>query len=91
LVIETIFAALGLIAGIAILAYSSDKAVEHSVNIASRMGVSPLMIDLIIVSLGTDLPEIFNSIISSAIGHGNINVGDSFGSVLTQITLILGL
>lgn len=86
-----ILAALGLLAGIALLAYSSDKAVEHSASLASRLGISPLMIGLVIVSLGTDLPEIFNSIISSAIGHGNINVGDSLGSVLAQITLVLGI
>jgi len=49
------------------------------------------MIGLIVVSLGTDLPEIVNSITSSAMGHGDINVGDSFGSVLVQITLVLGL
>lgn len=91
LLIYIIYAVLGLIGGIALLAYSSDKAVEHSISIASRLGVSPLMIGLVIVSLGTDLPEISNSIISSAIGHGDISVGDSFGSVLTQITLVLGL
>lgn len=91
LLIYIIYAVLGLIAGIALLAYSSDKAVEHSISIASRLGISPIMIGLLIVSLGTDLPEISNSIISSAIGHGDINVGDSFGSVLTQVTLILGL
>ena len=89
--INIIFAVLALFAGVALLAYSSDKSVEHSVNIASSLGVSPLMIGLIIVSVGTDLPEIFNSIIASAIGHGDINVGDSFGSILTQITLVLGL
>lgn len=43
------------------------------------------------MSLGTDFPEIVNSIISSALGHVDINVGDSFGSVLTQMTLVLGL
>jgi cation:H+ antiporter len=91
LIIGIIFAVLALFAGVALLAYSSDKSVEHSENIASSLGVSPLMIGLVIVSIGTDLPEIFNSIISSAIGHGDINVGDSFGSVLTQITLVLGL
>jgi len=80
-----------LIFGIAILAFSAEKAVEHSVNIASALGMSPLMIGLLIVSLGTDFPEITNSIVSSALGHGNINVGDSFGSVLAQMTLILGL
>jgi cation:H+ antiporter len=49
------------------------------------------LIGLIVVSVGTDIPEIFNSIVSSAIGHGDINVGDSFGSILAQITLIIGL
>lgn len=80
-----------LIGGIALLAYSSDKAVEHSVHIASGLGVSPFIIGLFIVSLGTDLPEILNSVISSGVGHGDINVGDSFGSVLAQMTLVLGL
>ena len=91
LLVYIVYAILGLIGGIALLAYSSDKAVEHSISIASRLRVSPFMIGLVIVSLGTDLPEISNSIISSAIGHADINVGDSFGSILTQITLVLGL
>ena len=80
-----------LIFGIFLLAFSAEKAVENSVSVASALGMSPLMIGLIIVSLGTDFPEIANSIFSSALGHGDINVGDSFGSVLAQMTLILGL
>ena len=82
---------LALIAGLALLAFSSDTAVEHSVSIASALGASPLMIGLVLVSIGTDLPEVANSIISSTAGHGDINVGDSLGSVLAQITLVLGL
>ncbi|MCD6504140.1 sodium:calcium antiporter [Candidatus Bathyarchaeota archaeon] len=70
---------------------SSDKAVEHSIVVAYSLGVSPLLVGLILVSFGTDLPEIVNSIIASSLGHGNINVGDSIGSVLTQLTLVLGL
>lgn len=80
-----------LIAGIFVLAFSAEKAVEHSTKIAFALGISPLMIGLLVVSLGTDFPEIMNSFISSALGHGDINVGDSFGSVLTQMTLVLGL
>ena len=91
MVFETVIAVAVLIIGIAIMTYSSDKAVEHSVIIASASRVSPLMIGLILVSLGTDLPEIANSIASSALGHGDINVGDSLGSVLTQMTLVFGL
>lgn len=85
------FAIAVLISGIVLLNISSDKAVEHSIHCASALGISSLMIGLILVSVGTDLPEIANSIISCASGHGDIDVGDSLGSVLTQITLVLGL
>jgi len=90
-VLELILALAGLIAGLALMTYSSDKAVEHSVKIASALGASSLMIGLILVSIGTDLPEIVNSIVSCAVGHADIDVGDSLGSTLTQITLVLGL
>jgi len=73
------------------MTYSSDKAVEHSVKIASALRISPLVIGLILVSIGTDLPEIVNSIISCAVGHADIELGDSLGSVLTQMTLVIGL
>jgi cation:H+ antiporter len=80
-----------LVAGLVLLVFSSDTAVEHSVDIASALGASPLIIGLVLVSIGTDLPEVVNSIMASQIGHGDINVGDSLGSILAQITLVLGL
>ena len=91
MVVEIALAVAVLIIGIVLMAYSSEKAVGHSIRIATALRVSPLVIGLILVSIGTDLPEIVNSITSSAIGHGDINVGDSLGSALTQMTLILGL
>jgi cation:H+ antiporter len=90
-VLEVILGLAGLIAGLALLAYSGDKAVEHSSIIALQLGIPPLMIGLLLVSLGTDLPEIVNSIVSSALNHGDINVGDSLGSALAQMSLVLGL
>ncbi len=89
--LQAIVAVVGLIIGLAVLALSSDKAVTHSLKIASAWGVSPLMMGLLLGSVGTDLPEIANSITACAMGHGDIDVGDSLGSVLTQITLVLGL
>jgi len=91
MIFEAIVAILVLIVGLALLVFSSDKAVKHSISIASALGASPLMIGLILVSIGTDLPEVANSIIASTAGHGDINVGDSLGSILAQITLVLGL
>ena len=86
-----IFPVAVLVAGLVLLIISSDKAVEHSVFFASALGISPLIIGLVLVSIGTDLPEISNSIISCWSGHGDIDLGDSFGSILSQITLVLGI
>jgi cation:H+ antiporter len=91
LVLGILFPVAVLVAGIVLLTISSDKAVEHSVFLASALGISSLMIGLVLASVGTDLPEIANSIVSCWSGRGDIDLGDSIGSVLTQITLILGL
>ena len=91
LVFDIVFTLAVLVSGIVLLNIASDKAVEHSVHVASALGISSLMIGLVLVSIGTDLPEIANSIVSCSSGHGDIDVGDSIGSILTQITLVLGL
>ncbi|OGO04729.1 MAG: hypothetical protein A2Y73_07090 [Chloroflexi bacterium RBG_13_56_8] len=80
-----------LVLGIGVLTLCSDRAVDSSVRIALRLGVSPLMTGLVLVSLGTDFPEIVNSIVACAAGHANVALGDALGSVLAQITLVLGL
>ena len=89
--LEIILAVLVLAGGLILIIFSSMKAVRHSVILAAALGVSPLIIGVTIVSIGTDIPEILNSIISSFLGHGDINVGDSVGSDLTQLTLVFGL
>lgn len=91
LAVEIVFPLAVLISGIVLLVLSSEKAVEHSIYFASTFGISSLMIGLVLASVGTDLPEMANSIVSCWRGHGDIDLGDSIGSVLTQITLILGL
>ena len=90
MVFGIIGAFIAFFSGLTLLVFSSDKAVKHSIAIASALKISPLIIGLTLVSLGTDLPEIINSIISCAMGHGDVNLGDSIGSVLSQLTLIFG-
>ena len=88
---EIILAILGLIGGLTLIVFSSLHAVKHSAILAAALGVSPLIIGVTLVSIGTDISEIFNSIISCSLGHGDIDVGDSVGSSLTQLTLVFGL
>jgi cation:H+ antiporter len=80
-----------LVIGIILMTFASDKAVEHSIFCASIFGMSQFMIGFVLVSIGTDLPEIVNSIVSCYLGHADVDAGDSIGSVLTQLTLILGI
>ncbi len=89
--LQIILAFFVLVGGIALIIFSSLKAVKHSAILAAALGVSPLIIGVTLVSIGTDISEIFNSIISCSLGHGDIDVGDSVGSDLTQLTLIFGL
>ncbi|MGB5911435.1 MAG: sodium:calcium antiporter [Promethearchaeia archaeon] len=89
--IEIVLAIFMLIGGLALIIFCSIKAVKHSAILAAALGVSPLVIGVTLVSIGTDIPEIFNSIISCALGHGDIDVGDSIGSNLTQLTLVFGI
>ncbi len=89
--INLILAIFILIGGIVLVIFSSKYAVKHSALLATALGISPLIIGVTLVSIGTDISEIFNSIISCSLGHGDIDVGDSVGSDLTQLTLIFGL
>lgn len=75
--------------GVAILA--SRRAVEHASALAFGLKVPPFLIGATLLAIGTDLPEIANSIIASVTDHGDLNVGDSIGSTITQVTLVLGL
>jgi cation:H+ antiporter len=84
-------AVLGLLAGGLILIVSSEKAVDQLIKLAKILGLNVFTIGFVVASIGSDLPEIMNSLISSYLGHGDITIGDSYGSVLTQISLILGL
>ncbi|MDH3494738.1 MAG: hypothetical protein OEM82_14385, partial [Acidobacteriota bacterium] len=79
------------IAGAALTLIASRRAVRYASLLAQGLSLPPFLIGITIVSVGTDIPEIANSIVASLAGHGDLNVGDSVGSVMTQITLIFGL
>ena len=82
---------LTIIAGLALAAIASRRALVHISAIAAGSRIPRFFLGITLVALGTDLPEIANSIASSVSGHGDLNVGDSIGSATAQITIILGL
>jgi cation:H+ antiporter len=77
--------------GLWLLAFSSDKSIDVAARLAATANIPPLLIGIVVLSMGTSLPEISNSLISTLSGHPEMNVGDTFGSALSQITLIMGV
>jgi cation:H+ antiporter len=80
-----------LVVGLAAALAASELAVSYTRALAVGLGAPPFVVGVVLVALGTDLPEIANSIASHLQGEGDVNVGDSIGSTLTQYTFVLGL
>jgi cation:H+ antiporter len=80
-----------LLVGLAAALAASDLAVSYTRALAAGLGAPPFVVGVVLVAVGTDLPEIANSIASHLQGEGDVNVGDSIGSTLTQYTFVLGL
>jgi cation:H+ antiporter len=79
------------VGGLAVALVASDRAVAYTRALAASLGAPPFIVGVVLVSIGTDLPELANSIAAHAEGEGDVNVGDSVGSTLTQYTFVLGL
>lgn len=80
-----------LLAGLILLVVAADKFVSGTASIARNLGVSPLLIGLTIVGLGTSAPEILVSAIASLQGNSGLAVGNALGSNIANIGLILGV
>lgn len=81
---------LAMLAGFAGMVLASQRAVDSATALAASTNLPPFFVGMTLLAIGTDLPEIANSIVASITDHGDVNVGDSVGSVATQATLILG-
>jgi cation:H+ antiporter len=89
--LETTAAVAAVAVGFTIAVIASRRAVTDAAKLASGTRIPRFAIGFTLLAIGTDLPEIANSIVSSLSGHGDLNVGDSVGSAATQVTLVLGL
>ncbi len=85
------FALIMLIAGLAILIKGADLLVDGAVAVAERFGVSPLVIGLTIVAMGTSAPEVATSIGAALKDAGDTAIGNVYGSNIANLALVGGL
>jgi cation:H+ antiporter len=89
---NTIWAVFLLAAGLAILCKCADYLVAGAVGLARRLGLSPLLIGLTIVAMGTSAPEVATSIADVLRpAGGDIALGNVYGSNIANLALVGGL
>jgi cation:H+ antiporter len=77
--------------GLVLLLGGGEALVKGSVAVATRMGVSPLLIGLTLVGFGTSTPELVASLEAALGGVPGIAIGNVVGSNIANILLILGV
>lgn len=80
-----------LVVGFVLLIKGADWFVDSASAMAKKLRISPIIIGMTIVSLGTSAPEVVVSIIASLEGNGDMVAGNIVGSNIANVTMILGL
>jgi len=79
-----------LLAGFVLLSVGGDLLVRGSVGAARALGVSPLIIGITLVGVGTSMPELVTCVQAVYAGAPGIAVGNVVGSNIANVLLILG-
>lgn len=76
---------------VGLLLLSAQGIVFSSTYLAQAMGISLFIIGIIVVALGTNLPELVFSIKAVRAGHKEMALGDLMGAVAVNSSLVLGI
>jgi len=80
-----------LLLGLVLLIAGGDLLVREAVRIAERLRLSPMLIGLTVVGMGTSMPELAASVKASFAGSPGIAIGNIVGSNMANALLILGI
>jgi cation:H+ antiporter len=86
-----VIAAISFIAGLIALIIGGETIVRAGSKLAARIGVSPMIIGLTVVSLGTSAPEMAISINAALRGNGELAIANITGTNTLTLLLILGI
>jgi len=88
---NSIVQAFKLISWLGVLGVSALMLVNLAVKVSGSLGVSSFWIGLIVLAIGTTLPELVLTIVASEKREISLILGDILGSVVINSTLILGI
>lgn len=79
------------VAGLVVLTVAADQLVLGSSRLARRLRISPVVVGVAVIGLGTSAPEFVVSGLAAARGDAGIAVGNLVGSNILNLTLLLGV
>jgi cation:H+ antiporter len=79
-----------VIVGLLLVVLGAHFTVESATNIAKSFGISEWVIGIIMISLGTSLPELTVSITAALKGKVDMAIGNIIGSNMANTTVVLG-
>lgn len=79
-----------LFVGFILVIVGAEFTVESASSIAKSLGVSEWVIGIVMISLGTSMPELIVSIVAALKGKADMAIGNIIGSNMANITVVLG-
>jgi cation:H+ antiporter len=80
-----------VICGISLLVWSADRFTDGAAAIARNFGISPLVVGLTIVAMGSSAPEVVVSINAALNDTPGLALGNGIGSNIANIAMVLGI
>ena len=80
-----------LLAGLVLLTLGAELLIQGASALAARLGISPVLVGLTVVALGTSAPELTVSTLAALQGQPDLALGNVLGSNTYNVLLILGV
>lgn len=80
-----------LLGSMFLLLVGAHFTVESAVAISSGLGISPILVGMLVVGLGTTMPELFFGLKAANRRESPLVFGDLLGTVLADATVVIGL
>lgn len=80
-----------IILSLLVTIFSSDLIVENAVALANELNISKKIITMVIIVIGTSLPELVMTVTSARKGEFDMAVGNIIGTNIFNICVVLGL
>lgn len=79
------------VVSLVVLIFAANKFIESAEKLGLSLNISPFIIGVTVVAMGTSLPELITSIIAVLQNSTEIVIGNVIGSNITNIALIVGI